>query len=482
MVRHALATGLASALLAACTVGPDYVRPAAPAVDAFVQGTPAQADAPPQDLRFWQAFGDARLSALVEQALRNNHDLQAALANWEQAQASLRGARWDQAPSVSTDATAGRQRLSADQLPGVDRNGRDEHVYSGSAGLSWELDLFGRLRRGTEAARADSQAAAADLAAAQVAIVSQIASSWFALQGLQARLEIARANASAQQRTLEVLQQRLDAGMADTFDVDRARAQLESTRAQLPALEAQETQAANRIAVLAGATPESMATTLLATPPAMAATLPAPPPPGTPAELLRRRPDVTAAERRLAASTARIGVATADLFPRITLGALFGTQALGASALFARDSETRLLSADVGGGFLDIGRVRSRIAAANAGSRAALAQYDQTVLLALEGTENALVTQDRSRVEATHLQQAAQASARAADTARLQFDHGAIDTLALLEAERTRLSAQDAAVQASTRSAQALVDLYAALAGGWPDAPPAVADAQAARR
>ncbi|MFT4196294.1 MAG: TolC family protein, partial [Pseudoxanthomonas sp.] len=283
--RVALIAGLASALLAACTLGPDYVRPDAPMAAAFVQGEAAPAgDAPAPDLRFWQAFGDARLSALIEQALRNNHDLQAALAHWQQAQALLGGARWEQAPSLGTEASAGRQRLSADQAwPGVDRRDRDEHVYSGSLGLSWELDLFGRLRRGSEAARADGQAAAADLAAAQVAIVGALARSWFELGGLQARLQIARADASAQQRTAEVLQRRLDAGMASAFDLDRARAQLEDTRARVPALEAQEAQAAHRIAVLAGSTPESMAAQLLASAPPVAA-LPPPPAPGTPAD------------------------------------------------------------------------------------------------------------------------------------------------------------------------------------------------------
>ncbi|MFT4197060.1 MAG: TolC family protein, partial [Pseudoxanthomonas sp.] len=201
-----------------------------------------------------------------------------------------------------------------------------------------------------------------------------------------------------------------------------------------------------------------------------------------PADLLRRRPDVTAAERRLAAATARIGVATADLFPRITLGALFGTEALDAAALFGRDSETRLLSAQVGGGFLDIGRVRARIAAADAGAATALAEYDQAVLQALQATEDALVVQARTRIEAAHLQAAAEASERAAQAARLQFDHGAIDTLDLLDAERTHLGAQDAAVQASTRSAQAMVDLYAALAGGWADTPPSLAGVEQARR
>ena len=328
-------------------------------------------------------------------------------------------------------------RSSADQAPGVDRDGRDTHNYVGGLGVSWELDLFGRLRRASEASRADAQAASADLAAMQVAIAASVAQGWFELRGLQSQLDIARENAATQERTLKLLQARTEAGFSDAFDVDRGRAQLEATLARIPSLEAAEAVAANRIAVLVGATPESMAAELMTS--GALPTLPAAPLPGTPSDLLRRRPDVAAAERRVAAATARVGVTTADLFPRFSLGALFGTQALGSGALFARDSETRVLSLGLDGGFLNVGRVRARIAAANAQTAQDLAAYQQTVLRALEDTENALVRVDRSRTELAHLDQAAQAGTRAAQVARLRLDNGAIDTLDMLEAERTRL-------------------------------------------
>ncbi|UAY73148.1 efflux transporter outer membrane subunit [Pseudoxanthomonas sp. X-1] len=469
-MRNVLGIGVASALLAACTVGPDYVRPDAPRAETFVQA-PATAQVAggetTAEREFWRAFDDPQLSTLVERALLQNHDVRIALARYDQARALSRDASYARLPQLDANAQAERVRSSADQAPGVDRDGRDTHNYVGGLGVSWELDLFGRLRRASEASHADAQAASADLAAMQVAIAASVAQGWFELRGLQAQLDIARENAATQERTLKLLQARTEAGFSDAFDVDRGRAQLEATLARIPSLEAAEAVAANRIAVLVGATPESMAAELMTS--GALPTLPAAPLPGTPSDLLRRRPDVAAAERRVAAATARVGVATADLFPRFSLGALFGTQALGSGALFARDSETRVLSLGLDGGFLNVGRVRARIAAANAQSAQDLAAYQQTVLRALEDTENALVRVDRSRTELAHLDQAAQAGTRAAQVARLRLDNGAIDTLDMLEAERTRLESQDAAVQGRVRSGVAMVQLYAALAGGWPE-------------
>ncbi len=470
MVRHVLGIGVASALLAACTVGPDYVRADAPRAETFVQApvtAQVAGSATTAEREFWRAFNDPQLSSLVERALLQNHDVRIALARYDQARALSRDAGYARLPQLDANAQAERVRSSADQAPGVDRDGRDTHNYVGGLGVSWELDLFGRLRRASEASRADAQAASADLAAMQVAIAASVAQGWFELRGLQSQLDIARENAATQERTLKLLQARTEAGFSDAFDVDRGRAQLEATLARIPSLEAAEAVAANRIAVLVGATPESMAAELMTS--GALPTLPAAPLPGTPSDLLRRRPDVAAAERRGAAATARVGVATADLFPRFSLGALFGTQALGSGALFARDSETRVLSLGLDGGFLNVGRVRARIAAANAQTAQDLAAYQQTVLRALEDTENALVRVDRSRTESAHLDQAAQAGTRAAQVARLRLDNGAIDTLDMLEAERTRLDSQDAAIQGRVRSGVAMVQLYAALAGGWPE-------------
>ena len=469
MVMRTLSIAIATIVLAACTVGPDYVRPTLPAVEKFSNGIPphvTQEASPAVDIEFWRSFGDPVLEELVDEALLYNHDLRIAWAHYEQANALLRGARYDHLPTLGVSAEASDSRSSADQLPGVGRAGRDSEQYSAGLSALWELDFFSRIRRSVEAQRADTEASAADLAALQVVLVGDLAETYFRLRGLQEQLRIAQQNADNQAQTLRLIDLRRSAGMGSAFEVDRATTQLESTRASVPALQSAIAVSTHRIAVLVGQTPETVLAGLDA-----AAPLPSLPETiasGTPAELLRRRPDVTAAERRLGAATARVGVATADLFPRFTLGGLIGTQALDAGALFERDSETRLIAFGIDGSFLNVGRVRSRIAAANAATAADLAAYEQTVLLALEETENALVRASHSAEENAYLERASAAGARATAIARLRYDNGAIDVLDVLEAERVSLQAEDAFAQGRVRNTVAVVSLYKALAGGWP--------------
>ncbi len=469
MVIRTLSVAVASALLAACTVGPDYVRPDLPPVEQFSNSASpqtAQDATPAVDLEFWRSFGDPVLERLVDQALLSNHDLRIALARYEQANALLRNSRYDYLPTLGANAEASDSRSSTDQAPGIGRAGRDSDQYSAGFSAVWELDFFGRLRRGVEAQRADTEASAADLAALQVVLVGDLAETYFRLRGLQEQLRIAQQNADNQAQTLRLIDLRRSAGVGSAFEVDRASTQLETTRSRVPALESAIAVSTHRIAVLVGQTPETVLAGLeSATPlPSLPETVAT----GTPADLLRRRPDVTAAERRLGAATARVGVATADLFPRFTLSGLIGSQALDASALFERDSETRLIAFGIDGSFLNVGRVRSRIAAANAATAADLAAYEKTVLLALEETENALVRVSRSAEENAHLERAAAAGARATAIARLRYDNGAIDVLDVLEAERVGLQTEDEFAQGRVRNTVAVVSLYKALAGGWP--------------
>ncbi|HVI59662.1 MAG TPA: efflux transporter outer membrane subunit [Luteimonas sp.] len=482
-----LLPSLLAAALAACTVGPDFVRPEVAVPERFVQAAPAAAgvdaqaqtdagataDAPAAsaaDPAFWRSFDDPQLTALVEQALSANHDLRIALARYDSANALLRGAKFDRFPTLTASGQASDARASADQAPGVARGDRDGKSYSAGVDASWELDLFGRIRRNVESRRAEATASAADLEAAQVAIVGELARTYFDLRGAQERLRVANENADNQRETLRLVDARLQAGRGTEFDTARARAQLEATSARIPALEAQVAFDMHRLAVLVGKTPDALVAELQPSKPLPA--LPARLDAGTPGELLRRRPDIAAAEARLHAATARIGVATADLFPRFTLGGLIGSQAIDSSALFERDSETRLVALGVDWSFLDIGRVRARIASADADAAGELARYQQTVLLALEDTENALVRYARARSEDEHLGRAAADSATAARLARVRFDAGAIDLLEVLDAERTQLQAQDAFAASRTRSATGAVSLYVALAGGWPQALP----------
>ena len=490
-VRSAVASAVLLTL-AACAVGPDYRKPDTDVPAAYTSDAqriatsaagalePAKGDAatlapmptPDADAAFWERFEDPLLDELVTRALRENHDLRIALARFDEANALLRESRFDYLPTVTASADASDARSSVDQMAGVGRPDRDIESYAVRAVASWELDVFGRVRRGVESQQADAAATAADLAAAQVAIVGEVARSYLELRGLQERLRIARSNADNQRETLGIVQTRLDAGRGTEFDTSRARGQLETTLSRIPPLAAAVDVTMHRLAVLTGQAPGALVARL----DSGATPLPAVPvgavDAGTPGDLLRRRPDVSAAERRLHAATARIGVATADLFPRFTLGGLIGTQAFDTSALFGRDSETRLVVLGVDWSFLDVGRVRARIAATDAAAAGTLAQYERTVLRALEETENALVRLGQARLEDVHLERAALDGARAAELARIRYDAGASDLLDVLDAERTRLQAEDASADARTRSATAFVDLYKSLAGGWPQNEP----------
>jgi multidrug efflux system outer membrane protein len=465
-MRNALFTAFVATLLSACAVGPDYERPETVAPQEFARDDSALYTDAEMEADFWRRLEDPMLTRLVDDALAANHDLRIALAGYDRARALLRESGLDRFPTVTAGATAADQRASADQSPGATRAERDAENYDAAISATWELDFFGRVRRNVAAQRADAEASAADLAAAQVSVVAELAQTYFQLRGLQQQLDVARSNADNQRGSLELVQARLDAGSGTELDVAQAESQLESTLALIPALESEIAVATHRIAVLTGREPEALIAELEA--PAPLPALPAQIPAGAPGDLLRRRPDVFAAERRLAGATARIGVATADLFPRFTLGGLIGTQAIDSGALFERDSETRAVALGIDWSFLDIGRVRARIAAADADAAGNLASYEQTVLRALEETENALVRYSRLQRERQHLEAAAAAGSEAARLARLRFDGGVADFLQVLDAERSQLETEDRLVQSETRSAVALVALYKAMAGGWP--------------
>lgn len=461
-----LKTAALTLALSACAAGPDFVRPDAPAPDRFAASALYADEAAPvatDGAAFWRGFGDPQLDALIDDALRANHDLRIALARLDRADALSRGAKFDRFPTITADATASDGRRSVDQAAG---GPRDYENHEGGARLAWELDLFGRVRRGVEAQRAEADATRADLAAMQVAVVAEVIGTYAELRGQQERLRVAEANAGLQRETLRLVEARLSAGSGTEFDTARARAQLEATLARVPALQASVATATHRIAVLTGRTPDALVATL-STPqalPPLPATLAA----DTPAEVLRRRPDIAAAEQRLHAATARIGVASAELFPRLTLSGLLGVQSFDADALGDSGSGTRLVALGIDWSFLDVGRVRARIAAADADARGALAGYEQTVLRALEDAENALVRHARTRQEDIHLAAAAGDSAEAARLARLRYDAGAAGLLEVLDAERTRLQAEDALAEARTRSVVSAVAVYRATAGGWP--------------
>ena len=468
MSERALFQPLGSLLLAAsvsaCAVGPDY-QPHEPPVPAQFSGTGESTPPAMPVAEFWVGFSDPTLSALVEGALRANHDLRTALASVERSRALNRQSRRDLAPTVEAQAAYTESRLAADEAPGVPAAARETELTSADISSFWELDLFGRVRRSIEASQASLQATEAEFRALQVSIAAEVASSYFELRGLQAQLEVARRNANNQAESLQLTQARLDAGRGTDFDVARARSQLALTQSRIPALEAAERAAAHRLAVLNGQEPGALLSRLKVAAPLPA--LPAQVAVGTPAELLRRRPDVQAAERRLAARTAMIGVATADLFPRLSLNGVIGTASGDLGQLFSASAEHYRVGPQIGWAFLDLGRVRDRIAAADADAAGQLAAYEGTVLRALEETENALIRYQRSREETAHLHSSVQAAERASELARLRYDGGIADFLQVLDAERTQLQAEDAWAQSRTRGATALVGVYRSVAGGW---------------
>jgi len=452
----------ALALLTGCAVGPDYQVPATPEPQAFSGGEDILAGRTDQQ-RFWKGFDDPLLEQLIAQTLTSNLTLEEALARYERAAALLYGAERDQWPSLTASASATEQHLAEIEQspPGTG----PERVQRFQAGVvaSWELDLFGRLRRATEAQRAELEATGADLGAMQVALAGQLTNSYFELRGLQQQYQVAHRNLALQQQSLDIVEARVDAGRGTEFDKARAQVQLERTRAELPALQADIRAAMHRIAVLTGQPPLALVEQLSAQSglPEVVPMIPV----DAPGEVLRRRPDIAAAERRLAAATARIGVATADLFPRFTLSGLLGSVAADSGDLFTGSAESRRVALGIDWTFLDHNRVKARIDAAGADNRAALASYQQTVLEALEEVETRLVRYQRAQQRDDRLAQAMNNAEKAVDLAHARYEEGFIGYFEVLTTEQEYVSTRDAAVRSRTEVTLAMVDVYRSLMG-----------------
>jgi outer membrane protein, multidrug efflux system len=464
-VRSWLAAAAAITALSGCAVGPNYHRPETPVDARFANaGEPGLAAGDAVEA-YWMGFSEPMLNDLIEDALGHNKDLSVAEANLRAARAVRRLAGFDQFPTVSFSGGYSRNLDSQEQLPGIDMHDREfDAAQAGFDGL-WELDLFGRVRRNVEAARADVGASAATLQDARVSVIAEVARDYFILRGLQDQLALTERNADNQLNTLKLTRNRLDAGRGNQLDTARAEAQWQTTLASIPSLQASIATTSYRLSVLTGRQPTALSATLAAQAPQPA--LPPLNPIGTPEQLLRRRPDVRAAERRLAGATARVGVAVGDLFPKVTL-----TGEVGYFAPTFGDfgtSEARFFSfgPSISWAAFDLGRVRARISSARAQTDAALAAYEGAVLGALEDTEGALISYGRSQTRRDALQVAAAASDKAADLAQKRFEGGLIDFLEVLDAERTALSAELLLSQSRTDSATSLIAVYKALGAGW---------------
>jgi NodT family efflux transporter outer membrane factor (OMF) lipoprotein len=459
-------------LAGGCAVGPDYEAPVPDGPEQWDAATEAAVAAPGvPDLLWWQSFEDPLLDALIDRAVAGNLDLAGARLRVQQARA-LRGvAAAGLFPGVDARADAARYSLSENsgvlesQLADGGLIPKRSELYQAGFDVFWEIDVFGGTRRAIEAA--DARIAASEEARRGVlmSVLAETARNYVELRGEQRRLAITRKNSAILRQTLEIVEGRFRVGLAREIDVARARAQAEVTDALVPLTRGRIRAAAYRLAVLVGEEPGRLVEELLAEDgmPAPAERVPV----GLPSELLRRRPDVRAAERQYAAATADVGVATADLFPRFFLTGSAGLESSSFSDLFDGDSETWNLGPAIRWPVFQGGRLRARRDFAEALAEEAAVRYEATVLQALAETESALILYGEERRTYASLNEAARASARAAELAERLYEKGLGDFLTVLDAQRRLVEIQDQAVQSETRVLVRLIALYKALGGGW---------------
>ena len=462
-MKAILLTSLSALALSACAAGPTYVAPLPPPTAAapFVTTTAATVTTD-AELNWWRMYRDPVLDGLVADALAANTDLRVAVARLDTARASLRGARSDREPQVNAGASGTYARSSQLQsLPGL---ARERATYDVGLDVSYELDLSGRVRRNVEAARGDVGAAQADADAVRVSIVAATTRAYVDAASSAERLAVARRIVDLLEKSTTLTGKRVDAGRATRLDQVRIAALRDQRAALVPQIESERQAALFRLATLTGRTPRDLPASASAR--STTPRLDQPIPIGDGAALLARRPDVRAAERRLAASTARIGVQTSQLYPQISLGASIGSTATTVGDLFT-GGPVRWLLGPLLNWSLNQSAARAKIAGAKAETRGALASFDGSVLSALEETETALSTYARELDRRTQLQSARDNAATAARITRARQREGTIDFLEVLDAERTFADSDAELAAADARIADAQIDLFRALGGGW---------------
>jgi outer membrane protein, multidrug efflux system len=466
---------LISCLLSSCVVGPDHVKPETPVDPQFAEKKQGNYSSEKTVVEWWRKFGDPQLISLVERSLINNKDLKIAAARVEEARSLRRLVRYDYFPTVTSDAAYTQTRRSISQVGGSESSlapagfsstrSRTQESYEVNLDATWELDIWGRVRRSNFAARFDVVEQEALRHDTMVIIAAETARTYLELRGLQNELEVARRNAQNQRDTLKLTESLLQGGRGTELDTSRARAQLNSTLAAIPTIESFILRDIHRISVLTGEQPDMLTRQLI-----KAKGMPALPSLvriGNPADLLRRRPDIRAAEAQLGAATQRIGIATADLFPRVTFNGRVGLEADKLSGLTKSGADTYSFGPSITWAAFDLGRVYSNIEINKARTRQQLANYEKTVLIALQETEDALVDFGKQRQRREFLREAATASAQAAKLARERYQTGVATFLEVLDAERVMLEAESRLAESETLTATAQVAIYKALGGGW---------------
>jgi NodT family efflux transporter outer membrane factor (OMF) lipoprotein len=477
MKRHI--APLAVLLLAGCTVGPNYSRPTTSVPPTYAESNPATAVSDADLASWWRSFGDPGLDRLVNRAIARNLDVEAAAARIREARARERVAGAAAFPQVDAQASASRQRISENAIPippGAGSGGN-----SGSFGLpgsefstfrvgfdaSWEINLFGKTRRSVEAARARSGAAIWNRRDVQVSVAAEVADAYMTLRTLQQRIVTAEAEVARQQRSLQLVRARVRGGLVTGQDLAQQQSELSTALAAIPPLQAQADAQIHKIGVLTGDSPEALVADLSSA----GALPPSPPqvPAGLPSDLLRRRPDIRAAEQNLHAATADIGVATADLYPRFSLSAAPTLVSTALAKLLEWGSRSYTASAAVDWPIFNSGRTRANIAVTKAQQEQALIAYRKTIVTALQDVEDALSNVDNDRRQIASLNAAEGTAARAEDIARTRYRGGLVTYSDVLQAQASRISLESQLIQARGSLSRDTVALFKALGGGWPE-------------
>jgi len=443
--------------LSACAMGPDYERPEVPVPTEYAEEEIPGASI--ANLSWWELFQDEELAALIEAALINNNELAIAIARIEEARAALGFVRADQFPNLDAGASAGRGNTAT----GIGVPGNINDIYVLAANVSFEVDLWGKLRRSTEAARAELLATVEARNVVTITLIADVASVYLPLLALDKRVTIAQRTMETRQDSLGIVQARFDKGVVPLIDVNQAEIELEDAKAELAALQRQNQQAENLLSVLLGRNPGP----ILRTRKSGSGLFPPEIPVGLPSELLERRPDVRQASQLLAAQTARIGVAEALRFPSLSLTGSLGLASTELDDFISSDNKVWGISADLFGPIFDAGRGKSRVEAERARTEQLLNNYELTVLRAFQEVEDSLIDIRTYREEALARERQVASAQSAANLSRARYDGGVTSYLEVLESDRSLFRAELLASATRREQIVAVVSLYKALGGGW---------------
>jgi len=465
VVRQSIATVMAAFSIAGCAaVGPDYLPREVSAPEQWNTDLKERVTGGSMDIQmpanWWTVLNDPTLTALIERAVKDNLDLKEAMERVREARARRGISSADRFPTIDAIGSANSSRSSENT-----GSGKSRELYAAGFDAGWELDLFGGVRRSIEAAQADLEASQEDLRDVLVTLLAEVALNYVETRTFQTRLAVAGANLKAQTETYELTGFRFEAGLTTALDVEQAKYNLENTRSKIPTLRSSLEEAKNRLAVLLGTHPGTMDADLAEIKPIP--TTPLEIAVGVPAQILRRRPDIRRAERNLAAQSARVGVATAQLYPKFSLLGSIGLEALSAGDLFSTANRTYSIGPKFSWSIFDAGAIRQNIEVQNALQEQSLIQYESAILAALEDVENALKVYAEEHLRRQSLAEATHAAQNAVDLALTQYSSGLIDFRDVLDAQRSLLSFQDQLAASEGTVTSNLIRLYKALGGGW---------------